>query len=963
MSSLLFQSLSPGGRKVLLWGASVWLFYTVFGFLILPLLVRAVARKQLSTQLDRSVTIQKVRLNPFTFSATIKGLLVKDRDGEPLVSWNEAYANFQLASLFHRAWIFKEVRWSQPFVRVQMNKDYTLTFSDIVNKLSGSVASRPRGVGRGRVLRIDRLRFIGARTAVTDLTPRVPFRRTVGPFEMTLTHFSSGSDSKNPYRFSGITDAGERIAWQGFFYLGPLRSEGEFSFDGICLTNYAPLYQDAVRFEIKDGVIDLHSSYRYERSALNQHLSVTNTTFTAKSLKVAEKATGQTVFEVPRCLVSGGCVDATARRAEADTVAITGGQLVLHRNGDTSVNVIELAKPAATAPNTPGGIILLLRAMTNVVAMFLNTTNLSTGAIRDLSVTNCTLHLEDLVNTQPVRLDLEGITVRAKNISNRSGSNMTAEVRMRWHTNGVVRADIKAALAPPGAEVKLALDRLDLRPLAAYLEPYLDLFVLGSKLGLAGTVRWRSTEDKLPEVRFHGGAWLDEFSTAEGVETESLLKWKTLRISRLEANLNPPVVSAAEARLEDVFARLIIETNRTINLMSALRRGGTNAAAPHPTTNVAAGLIRPKVSIGSVVLSNANVHFIDRSLRPNVNITLERLNGTVSGLSSDDPERAVVDLQGSVDQTALATVTGRVSPWNQKQPTELKIALQEMDLLPEDPYSRKYLGYQLKQGTVSLDSRFHLAEYKLKSENRITLDQLVLGAKVDSAEATKLPVQLAIALLKDRNGRIELEVPVDGSLTDPEFHLGEVISGAIGRVFNNIATSPFSALSALFGGKGEALNFYEFEPGSTNLLPASIEKLDALANGLYERPELQLEIEGGSDSKTDFKALPHGKWGDQDQPQKWQTKVMTNENKVTRTSLNTLVDEKGGGALMRMGMPDLLETVPGTPGDLHKLAAERARSIKAYLLQTGRVEEERLSIRKATRDTPAKGSRVYLLRP
>ncbi|MHC1765710.1 MAG: DUF748 domain-containing protein [Verrucomicrobiia bacterium] len=960
MALLLFDSLSPGRKKALVWIVSVWLFYTVVGFFIVPLVVRAVAMKHFSKQLDRPITIQKVRFNPYAFSATIRGVLVKDKDGEPLVSWNEAYANFQLASLFHRAWIFKEVRCSQPFVRVQMSKDYALTFSDIVNRLSKSGAPRPSGVGKTRALRIDRLRFIGARAAVADLTPRVPFRRTIGPFAMTLTHFSTDSDHRNSFEFSGITDAGERIAWQGFFCLDPLWSEGEFSFDGICLTNYAPLYQDAIRFEIDDGVINLHSVYRYQARAGTQRLLMTNTTIAAESLKVAEKATGQTVLDVSRCLVSGASVDATARRVEADAVAITDGRLVLHRNKDTSVNVIELAKPTEAAPNTPGGIIMLLRAMTNLMAVFLNSTNLSTGAIRNLSVTNCALHLEDLVNAQPVRLDLEGIAVNARNISNRTGSNMTAEVRMRWETNGAVRADIKASLAPPSAEVRMALDRLDLRPLAAYLEPYLNLFVLSSRLGLAGTVRWRSTEEKLPEVRFHGDAWLDEFSTAEGVETESLLKWKTLRISGLEANLNPPVISALETRLEDVFARLIIEKNRTINLMSALRRGGTNAAAPHLTTNVAPGLIRPKVSIGSVVLSNANIHFVDRSLQPNVNITLERLAGTLSGLSSDGPERAVVDLRGSVDQTALARVTGRVNPWNQRQPTELKIALQEMDLLPGDPYSRKYLGYQLKQGTGSLDTRFHLAEYKLKSENRITLDQLVLGAKVDSPEATKLPVQLAMALLRDRNGRIELVVPVDGSLTDPEFHLGEVFSGAIWKVFNNIATSPFSALSALFGGKGDALNFYEFGPGSTHLLPASFEKLDALANALYERPELKLEIEGGSDSKTDFEALPVGKWRNQEQPKKWQTNVMTNDNEVTRTSLNALVDEKGGGALMRMGMPDLLESADSTPGDLHRLAADRARSIKAYLLQTGRVEEERVSIRQPTRGTPAKGSHVYL---
>ena len=268
----------------------------------------------------------------------------------------------------------------------------------------------------------------------------MPFQRTIGPLEMTLLDFRTDSGNKNQYVFSGITDGGERFSWKGFFYLDPLRSEGEFSLDGVSLAKYAPLYQDLFRFEIKDGVINLHSTYRYERSAATHLLAVTNTTFALESLKVVEKETGQTVAEASSFVVTGASVDAMARQAEAGTVTVTDGRLLLRRNKDTSVNAIELSKPAEAAPNTPGGILLLLRAMTNVVAMLLNSTNLSNGTIGELHLHNCALHLEDLVNSQPVRLDLDRIEVHGKNISNRAGTNMTAEVSLRWDTNGTVRA-------------------------------------------------------------------------------------------------------------------------------------------------------------------------------------------------------------------------------------------------------------------------------------------------------------------------------------------------------------------------------------------------------------------------------------------------------------------------------------------------------------------------------------------
>jgi len=658
---------------------------------------------------------------------------------------------------------------------------------------------------------------------------------------------------------------------------------------------------------------------------------------------------------------------------------------------------------------------MLLRAMTNVVAMLLNSTNLSNGTIGELKLTNCALHLEDLVNSQPVRLDLDRIVVIAKNISNRAGTNLTAGGSLRWDTNGTVRTNIKAALSPASAEVTLAFEKLNLRPLAPYLEPHLDIFMLGSKLGLAGTVRLRSTKDELPEVRFQGDAWLDEFSTAEGLATEGLLQWNSLRLSGIEANLNPPVVSVTRATLEDVFARLIIETNRTLNLMSALRRGGTNVAAAPQWTNVTAA-VRPKFSLASVVVSNANVHFIDRSLQPNVNITLEQLSGTISGLSSDDPQRADVHLQGTVDKTARAEITGKINPRNSKQPMDLTLSLKEMELLPEDPYSGKYLGYRLKNGKLSAQLSYQVTERKLKSENRLTLYQLTLGQKVESPDATRLPVRLAIAILKDRDGRIALEIPVNGSLDDPQFSLGKMAYRAIETVLTRIVTSPFSTLGALFGGKGEELSFQEFQPGSTNLLPAAIEKLDVLANGLYERPELQLEIKGSTDPLTDLEALRREKLNQQLPVQKWNAaanlflagttaavteapsakssrkaftfekgasalrspvayssaipiKSTLTENDPVQSSLRAYADDKGATALMLIFAPawaaadpdwerELLEAVEIAPDALPTLAVERARNVRAYLLQTGKVDPQRIT--ESARGASSKGSRVYV---
>src|SRR5689334_6882750 len=189
-------------RRWLRWAVILTFAYTIFGFLILPLIVRAVAIKQISTQLDREVSIRKVRINPYALSGSIQGMLIKDKDGEPFISWDEIYGNFQLSSFFGKAWVFKEVHASKPFIRIQINKDYTFNFSDLLKRFATdpSVPSKP---SKPLVLRVDSFHIAGAQAKVTDLTPPSPFHRVIGPLEITLTGFHTDPNSRNPYAFEG----------------------------------------------------------------------------------------------------------------------------------------------------------------------------------------------------------------------------------------------------------------------------------------------------------------------------------------------------------------------------------------------------------------------------------------------------------------------------------------------------------------------------------------------------------------------------------------------------------------------------------------------------------------------------------------------------------------------------------------------------------------------------------------
>ena len=259
----IWFSLSARQRKLVIWALSLLVAYTIIGFLILPPIIRVVAVRQIAQQIDRKVSIQKVKLNPFALSATVDGLLIKDKDGQPFVSWDEVYVNFQLSSFFGKAWVFKEISTTKPFVRAQMNQDGTFNFSDLITKFSTNTAPA-KTESKPPILHVGKLQIVGATVGVADLTARRPYKRVLGPLNVTLENFRTDPNTESPYSFFGTTDTGEQYAWKGNFSLDPLGSQGEIAIYKVALNKYAPLYQDFVKFEIRDGSIALHANYQLE---------------------------------------------------------------------------------------------------------------------------------------------------------------------------------------------------------------------------------------------------------------------------------------------------------------------------------------------------------------------------------------------------------------------------------------------------------------------------------------------------------------------------------------------------------------------------------------------------------------------------------------------------------------------------------------------------------------------------
>lgn len=886
MQSTIGKSLSARQRKWLKWTGVAVVVYTLLGFLILPPIIKAVAKSRLKRELSREVEIKSLRLNPYAMSITIRGLKITDPDAKTLLSWDEVHVNFRLRSVFTHEWGFDNIRVINPYVRVQVNKDKTFNFSDLLEKYATSDSAPKTSEPKQPVaVALRRLLVEGAKLDVTDLTPSKPFHRIVGPVKVELTDFHTDPKNRNPHVFTGTTETGETFTWGGSFSIEPLRAIGEFSVDNVALKELAPLYQDLVNFEIRDGLAALSINYAFEMSAAVTNAAISNLNVSLKSFKVAQPGAEENLFELPEFSVKGIHGDLLSRNVEVASVSVRGAELNVARAADAQFNVIEAATPNESE-SAPAGVLLIMQSVTNALSQLLSSTNLATATVRAVDVTDCALNYRDEACSPPAHLRVDQINFSARDLSNRPDTNMTTELSLRWNTNGTVAVGVEATLDPLAVDVSMDVKQLQLAPLDPYLRPHVNAYILGSKVGLDGKVRLRAHPGELPEVKFAGNAALDELNVL-GNTSEDLLRWGAFHFDGIEANLDPPEVTVSNITLRGLAARVVIETNREINVLAILPKEDTNAVAqaeaePESSGAVQAGGIKgvfaqvksvlgmntntavelglPKVEVGAVRLEDSEVQFFDRSVTPPAHASLQKINAEITDISTEAMQRAKVRVQTMVGGTGPVEVTAELNPLHAKEATHAKVSLKNVPLTPADPYAGKFLGYRLTKGKLNVDVEYTITDSAVKGKNVIMLDQLTLGSKVQSPDAISLPVKLGVALMKDTEGKINIDVPIEGSLDDPKFRLGKVIWGVVANVFVKAVTSPFSLLGSLVGGGGgEDMQYQVFAPGSTELTPKAQDKLASLAKALAARPELQVAVVGNVDPEADGWVLREGK--------------------------------------------------------------------------------------------------------
>nr|MBP8139859.1 DUF748 domain-containing protein [Burkholderiales bacterium] len=469
-----------------------------------------------------------------------------------------------------------------------------------------------------------------------------------------------------------------------------------------------------------------------------------------------------------------------------------------------------------------------------------------------------TVDIEDRVPEPAVKLALRSVSATITDWSNTPGAKAGLALRTQVGEGGRLAFTGPFAIDPFSIAGRLDASGLALVMVRPYVEPHVNVVLTGGTLAAKGELAAAVVENAPVRATWKGDVTVTDFASFDRPTSSDLARWKALALDGLDVATEPLRVAVNRVGVEDFYTRVIVYQDGSLNLARLLTPGAEPEPAPDakpaPPPVTPADERKPlPITIGRIELARGNVNFSDFFVRPNYSVNLTDVAGNVSAMSAD--LAGDVAISARVDRTAPVDVSGRISPFAKELTLDIAAKASNVDLPSLTPYSVKYAGYGIEKGKLTFDVRYKVENRRLAAENRLVLDQLTFNPqRVDSPTATKLPVLLAVALLKDSRGVIDIQLPISGSLDDPQFSVGGLIVRVIVNLITKAITAPFALLAAVFGG-GEELSTVPFAYGVAAIGADAQKRIDTLGKALADRPGLKLDIGGRADPAADREAL------------------------------------------------------------------------------------------------------------
>ena len=950
--------------------------YSLLGFLILPGIALRVANQQLANYATVPARIERIELNPFSLELTLWGLKIGE-PGKEQVGFERLYANLQIDSLWTRALHLADVQLDKPKTEILFDKTGTLNLAQLF-KLPPSEPTPDDPESKPFPLRIERIKLASGYVHFEDVRPSEPIEFLYDKLDFELKNLSTLPEDNADMTLVAAGPEGGQIDWTGNFSLVPIASEGKLKVTDGKMKVWWPYVRDAVPLVLEDGTLNFSTDYKLNL-AKETELNLTNVS--ASIAPFAIKAPdGRPLARLERLDVSETSIDLAKQQVIVGKIRSNKLETWAAREADGQLDWQKLfasqpskpatqpepasapaaadsPKPESTAPSKPWQVLL-----------------------KDVQLRNYQVHLADRQVKPAVALELGPLNVDVQDFDSLNQSPFTLKIDSGLGKQGKIQASGQVNLNPVSAKLKVDTKDIDLRVAQSYISPFIRLELRSGMLGSNLDVNLKSTEPLALQIT--GRAQVDQLHTLDTLKTRDFLKWQRLVVEGLNYQ-HGNSLSIDKINLLQPYARFMINDDRTTNVDDLLIPQPADSGAKSTAKSSASNEKPLGIRIGQIAINDGSANFADFSLTPNFATAIQQLNGQIGTIDSRQAKPASVDIKGKVDRYAPVTIKGSVNPFDPMAALDIATSFKRVELTTLTPYSGKFAGFRIRKGRLNLDLHYVITKGQLKAENKVVVEQLQLGEKVDSADAVDLPIRLAIALLKDTDGKISIELPVTGDLNNPQFSVMPIVWQTLRNLVVRAATAPFKFIGGLVtGGGSQDLGNVSFAAGSSALSKDAESALNSLAKALKERPALRLEIEGTAAASSDGPFLAAERL-EREYQYNYYKILQRRGDKVPAQASLLVVPEKEKAPLLEGIYRTRLKQQPpaewkdlgsdersaklrdgvikfwsGSDVLLRKLGQDRASAIKDYLVDKGQLEDDRVYFIDASLGQAEKDGRV-----
>jgi hypothetical protein len=800
-----------------------------------------------------------------------------------------------------------------------------------------------------------------------DQTMKKPVVLSLKPINFKLTNYSSESGANIPFELSAGLNKTGSIKLTCDTVVQPFSTKVTIDAKGIALKNFQAYLNKFVRLDINGGTLNIDGN-AVIATPKNDQLDVTfkgNTSIVnliARDQLLKEKDLKKNLVNLPVFAVRG--IDFNLRNKELvlDSVTANNADLRAWLTPEGVINYQALL-PMAESPEKN-----INQNIANIAEAQETTWKIK---VNNMTLTDFGLNFEDQTLKNPVAMNFKPINFKLTNYSNKSGAKLPVQLSVGMNKTGLMSVEGDTVIEPLSAMLSINVKNIDLEQFQPYFDKYVRLDVVDGAFHTDGKLSVaKQDQDKL-DLKFNGNTGITDLLTRDQTSHKDLVKWESLTFKDVAIDLLANRYTASALVIDKPYARVTIRKDKTVNfkdiVISDKSKPDTRAKS---TQNQPANPSIPYFKLGKIQIKDGSSDFSDRSLIMPFAAQIQSLDGGASDISSDKNSTMTFGLWGNAYDLAPVDIKGEISPYLGNYNVAINFHGLPMPLI--SPYMVQFAGYTVEKGKMTLGLKYKVVNKELTASNSILIDKFELGEKVKNPNAVSLPLKLAVTLLKDSNGNIKIDVPITGSLDDPKFSLGAIVTDALVNVLGKVVTSPFRALASLIGSKKD-LSTITFAAGNSSLNKEQQEKLDALSKALKERPALDLDIKGAAFQEQDWPAISEDALYDQLKKRR-AIEINKGDGKKIRDEYVELSDEDYKRLLADMfiekfpllaersflGTPKLMNPKAGDfyeiakqkllaiikpqPARLNRLASARARAIANYLIQKDGIPRERIYI-------------------